>query len=272
MTSKAELTPSITVSIVSHGHGQQVAQLVDQVLRDPLVSKLVVTFNVPEDLDLPEDQRLVRIDNNAPKGFGRNHNSAFVRCATPFYCVLNPDIVLRKTSFADLLCCLKNSEAAVAGPLVVSPMGDQEDSWRRFPTVFSLCLKALGSDITIMKQSDPNSPLFPDWIAGMCMLFKADSYSAINGFDERLFLYYEDVDICARLWKSNQAVVVSSKAKVIHNAQRASRRKFEHMRWHLSSMAKYLAWYSFRMPRPDRNHSNGSLATHTNRKLKSQPK
>lgn len=263
MTSKAELTPSITVSIVSHGHGQQVEQLVDQVLRDPLVTKLVVTFNVPENLVLPKDHRLVRIDNHVPKGFGCNHNAAFDHCETPYYCVLNPDIVLRETSFADLLCCLKSSKAGVAGPLVLSPIGDQEDSWRRFPTVFSLCLKALGSDITIMKQSDTYSLLFPDWIAGMCMLFKADSYRGVRGFDERLFLYYEDVDICARLWKSGLAVVASSEAKIIHDAQRASRRQWKHMRWHLSSMAKYLAKYSFRMPRPDRNLANDHSATKT---------
>lgn len=248
MTTEAGTTPSITVSIVSHGHGQQVKQLVDQVLRDPIVAKLIVTFNVAEDLDLPYNQRIIRIDNPKPKGFGSNHNAAFQHCETPYYCVLNPDIVLREHSFEDLLSCLNSSQAAVAGPLVLSPTGDQEDSWRKFPTAFSLCLKALGHDITIMKQTDSDSALFPDWIAGMCMLFTADGYRAVNGFDERLFLYYEDVDICARLWQANQSVVASPKAKVIHNAQRASHREWKHMRWHLISMAKYLVRYSFRKP------------------------
>lgn len=261
MTKQDDLTPNITVSIVSHGHGQQVEKLIDQVLRDPCVAKLIVTLNVPENLAPPENPRLLRIDNPQPKGFGQNHNAAFRHCETPYYCVLNPDIVLREDSFSELLTCLNNTKAAVAGPFVLSPTGDQEDSWRKFPTVFSLCLKALGNDITIMKQSQPDSPLFPDWIAGMCMLFRTDSYRIINGFDESLFLYYEDVDICARLWKSSQAVVASSKAKVIHNAQRASRREWEHMRWHLSSMAKYLARYSFRMPRVSRETSNRDQAT-----------
>ena len=268
MTTQADLTPSITVSIVSHGHGQQVEQLVGQVLRDPLVARLVLTLNVSEDLSLPNDPRLVRIDNAEPKGFGRNHNAAFEHCDTPYYCVLNPDIVLREDSFADLLSCLTRSQAAVAGPLVLSAVGDQEDSWRKFPTVFSLCLKAMGNDTTIIKQSDPDALLFPDWIAGMCMLFETDSYRAVNGFDERLFLYYEDVDICARLWKSNRAVVASPNAKVIHNAQRASRREWEHMRWHLCSMAKYLARYSFRMPKANQKMANrktldGEQATKT---------
>lgn len=243
----------ITVSIVSHGHGQQVEALVRQVLGDPLVARLILTLNTQEVLSLPADDRLLLISNPSPKGFGSNHNQAHEYCETPYYCVLNPDVVLRQDTFAQLLCCLIDTKAAVAGPLVLSPIGEQEDSWRRFPTFFSLCLKALGHDITIMKQADKDYPLFPDWIAGMCMLFDSNRYRAINGFDESLFLYYEDVDICARLWREGLAVVASSKATVIHNAQRASRREWQHMKWHARSMARYLRRYSLNMPKANRN-------------------
>jgi hypothetical protein len=261
MLTKDNQSPCITVSIVSHGHGQQVQQLVKQVLREPLVAKLIVTFNVAEELNLPKSHKLLRLDNLEPKGFGSNHNAAFLHCETPYYCVMNPDIVLREESFTKLLDCLSESQAAVAGPKVMSPSGEQEDSWRKFPTAFSLCLKAVGKDTTILKQSDTGLPMFPDWIAGMCMLFKADSYREVNGFDERLFLYYEDVDICARLWKSNQAVSATSEAEIVHDAQRASRREWAHMRWHLCSMAKYLVRYSFNMPRVDRKGVANSPAT-----------
>ena len=245
---------SITVSIVSHGHGQQVESLVKQVMRVPLVARLILTLNTTEALQLPTDNRLVVVQNDKPKGFGANHNSAFKHCTTPFYCVLNPDIVLREETFGRLLACLEYTKAAVAGPRVLSPTGEQEDNWRRFPTVFSLCLKAVGHDITIMKQADKDFPLFPDWIAGMCMMFDAKHYRDLDGFDESLFLYYEDVDICARLWRKGLAVAASSKATVIHNARRASRREWQHMKWHACSMAKYLKRYSFKMPKADRNY------------------
>jgi GT2 family glycosyltransferase len=249
-----QLTNSgITTSIVSHGHGQQVELLVKQTLKDPNVARLVLTLNTHEDLKLPTDERLVVLQNATPRGFGANHNSAFKHCETAFYCVLNPDIVLREDTFGQLVACLTTTKAAVSGPLVLSPCGEQEDSWRRFPTVLSLCLKAVGHDITVMKQGDKDFPLFPDWIAGMCMMFDANYYQQINGFDERLFLYYEDVDICARLWQQGTAVAASSKATVIHNAQRASRREWQHMKWHASSMFRYLKRYSFRMPKTDRN-------------------
>ena len=241
--------PDVTVSIVTHGHGKQVEQLVTQVLQDSHTAQLILTMNIEEDLDLPDDDRLILIRNVSPKGFGANHNLAFTHCETAYYCTLNPDIVLRQNTFAQLLDCLTSNEAAVAGPLVLSSNGEQEDSWRKFPTAFSLAMKAIGHDTTVMKTKDQESSICPDWIAGMCMLFDAKQYSAVNGFDESIFLYYEDVDICARLWQRGLVVVACSKAAVIHNAQRASRREWQHMKWHVCSMAKYLRRYTFRMPK-----------------------
>ena len=247
------LQASITVSIVSHNHGPQVLTLIKQVLRDSLTANLILTLNANEHLTLPSDSRLTVIENSKPKGFGANHNSAFEYCRTPYFCVLNPDIVLQENTFEHLIRCLKNSKAAVCGPLVLSPTGSQEDSWRRFPNLVSLFLKAIGHDTTILKQRDESEPFFPDWIAGMCMLFDSIAYNKIGGFDEKFFLYYEDVDICARLWKEGQAVSACYRALVTHNAQRASRTQWQHMKWHAVSMARYLTRYSLSLPKITRN-------------------
>ena len=72
------------------------------------------------------------------------------------------------------------------------------------------------------------------------MLFRSSDFAAIEGFDERYFLYYEDVDICARLHKANKTIVADLNATAIHHAQRASRKNLRHMRWHLTSMIRYL--------------------------------
>ena len=239
----------ITISIVSHGHGYEVERLLEQTLEEPYVSRIILTLNLPETLNLPDDDRVLVTQNNQVKGFGANHNAAFERCETPYFCVLNPDIVLLKGCFGELLACLRSNKAAVAAPIVISPQGQQEDSWRQFPTLRSLTLKAFGYDTTIVRSTDGHSPIFPDWVAGMCMLFSSSSFRRIEGFDEHLFLYYEDVDICARLWRTGQTVVASPKATVIHNAQRASRYKWDHMRWHAVSMFKYFCRYWFRLPK-----------------------
>jgi len=238
----------LTVSVVSHNHGPQVCRLVDQILSDTLVKRLVLTLNIHEELALPESNRLMVVRNGKSRGFGANHNAAFTHCDTPIFCVLNPDVGLREDSFAELAQTLCEHQAGVAGPKVLAVSGNQEDSWRAFPTLSTLILKALGEDKTIMKLEESAESLFPDWVAGMCMLFSSDSFRKVGGFDERLFLYYEDVDICARLWNANEKVVAAPKSIVVHEAQRASHRNITHMRWHLTSMARYLLRYSFRMP------------------------
>lgn len=247
---------SITVSIVSHGHGEQVSQLVNQALSDPLVWQVILTLNTPETLALPDSDRLVIVHNAHPKGFGANHNAAFEQCKTSLFCVLNPDIILRKDSLAQLEQALSSDQAAVAGPLVLAADGSQEDSWRVFPTLFTLLLKALGKDTTIIRSEADHSRITPEWVAGMCMLFQTDSFRRVNGFDERFFLYYEDVDICARLWNANETVIAAPKSIVVHNAQRASHRNLTHMRWHLASMGRYLLRYSLNMPKPARQQQS----------------
>ena len=57
----------------------------------------------------------------------------------------------------------------------------------------------------------------------MFMLVRSADYMAVGGFDEGFFLYYEDVDICARLWRSGRKVVICPEAIVVHDARRASR-------------------------------------------------
>ena len=45
-----------------------------------------------------------------------------------------------------------------------------------------------------------------EWVSGACMLVRRDAYEAIGGFDEGLFLYCEDTDLCLRLWQAGRSV------------------------------------------------------------------
>ena len=100
-------------------------------------------------------------------------------------------------------------------------------------------IKAWADGLTI-QYKDENFPnwidiLYPDWVGGMFMLFSREMFSAIRGFDERYFLYYEDVDLCARLTLRGYKVCLTPKSKVIHQAQRTSHRNLRYLRWHLSA-------------------------------------
>lgn len=79
----------------------------------------------------------------------------------------------------------------------------------------------------------------PDWVGGMFMLFRNEVFRAAGGFDARYFLYYEDVDLCARLTLQNLAVVLCPQVKVIHEARRSSHRSLKYAMWHLRSMGRF---------------------------------
>ena len=229
----------VTASIVSHGHGEMVARLADDLLACPEVSRIVITQNIAEDAVYPRDQRLEVHRNEAPRGYGSNHNAALADATTPFVCVLNPDIRLQGNPFPALLRSFDDQSTALSAPKIVSPDGVTEDSARRFPTVFSLAAKAFGGhDGTYYDTT--SSVINPDWLAGMFLFMRREVFAKVGGFDEGFYLYYEDVDLCWRLRRAGYYIVQDRSVSVMHDARRESRRSLRFAKWHLASMARYL--------------------------------
>lgn len=238
----------VAVSIVSHGHGAMVERLVARLLDFPEVQQVLLTLNIPETMAIAADPRLELIANPAPAGFGANHNRAFSRCSAPYFCVLNPDIELPENPFPTLIAEIGRHDAAIAAPLVRNPAGGIEDSIRHFPTPFSLFRKALGQADGTYAIDDGSDSFSPDWVAGMFLLVRSEDYARLGGFDEGFFLYYEDVDLCARTWKAGRSIVACPAISVVHDARRESRRNRRYLRWHLASMARYFRKHLGRLP------------------------
>ena len=229
----------IAVSIVSHLHGKMVEQLVRQVCDFPEVSRVILTLNVHEDLNLPESSKINLISNAKTKGFSKNHNAAFRFCREPYFCVLNPDVILIENPFPSLMSSLKQEGASLVAPGVLSLSGHVEDSFRQFPSIVSIFLKLCLGKTGAYSVHANSSSMCVDWVAGMFMFFDAARFSMIGGFHEGYFLYYEDVDICMRLKHAGQKVLACPAVQIVHDARRASHKNARHFLWHLTSMARY---------------------------------
>lgn len=244
----------ISVSIVSHGQGGLVGALLDDLSAHAGLPsfEVLLTLNIPEVLPFaPESYPYpVRvISNPSPQGFGANHNAAFRQASGEWFCVMNPDIRLPTNPFPVMIEEIERRQGAVIAPMTTSPLGECEDSVRRFPTLLSLAAKAFGAGDGRYPYAPGDDTFAADWVGGMFMLFRADEFRRLNGFDEGFFLYYEDVDICVRVWKTGGRVLACPKASVVHAAQRTSRRQARYMRWHACSMARYFAKHWLRLPR-----------------------
>jgi hypothetical protein len=233
---------NITLSVVSHRQNALVNQLLEDVERvcaDRVA--VVLTQNLPDREDFAAARLPCPVEvvvNAERKGFGANHNAAFQRCRTPYFCVCNPDVRLPADPFPALVQALADPRVAVAGPLVRSPEGRIEDSARRFPTAWSL-MKKLLVDRREPDYATDRGPQEVDWVAGMFMLFRADAYRAAGGFDEAYFLYYEDADICRRLGAAGKRVLFEPRSEVVHDARRRSRRDPAHAGHHLASALRF---------------------------------
>jgi N-acetylglucosaminyl-diphospho-decaprenol L-rhamnosyltransferase len=237
-------SPLVSISVVSHGQGVLVAELLGDLARAgcDVSTEILLTLNLPEDesfLGPASDLPLRLIRNAEPKGFGANHNAAFRQARGRYFLVLNPDIRLQSLQLASMLDTLGRKDAAVCAPAVYSPDGSPEDNVRFFPTFGRLVRKAIRG----RREADytwNDQPLEVDWAAGMFMLFRHESFAAVNGFDERYFMYYEDADICGRLRLAGWSVWLDPGVAVVHAARRQSHRSFRYLRWHAMSMIRFL--------------------------------
>ncbi len=245
--------PLVTVSIVSHNQGALTSVLLQDLKRISHTTSLevILTLNTdeaPPDLEVDVKFPVQVIYNPEPLGFGANHNQAFVQAKGDFYCVMNPDVRLEQDPFTALLLVFNDPTVALAAPLVKDNAGRIEDSARQFPSPAKIMCRAVGR----CKNSDYDlsSPTtYPDWVGGMFMLFPSTVFKEFKGFDERFFLYYEDVDLCARLKLRDKKIVLCSTVSVTHQAQRNSHRHFTYFRWHVASMVRFFSSTVYRQMR-----------------------
>ncbi|HEY4083309.1 MAG TPA: glycosyltransferase [Burkholderiaceae bacterium] len=236
----------LSLSIVSHGQWALVRQLLDDLARlSPPDIEVILTANIPEeDYSYPTCPFPIRcIRNTTPKGFGANHNAAFRVARGQYFAVVNPDIRLPTLDLELLLRPLADPSVAAVAPVVLSVAGTVEDSVRCFPTISRLTRRV------VLRQRAPDyqwgrEPISVDWAAGMFIAFRSEAYQAVGGFDDsRFFMYFEDVDICARLSKKGFRILLQPQVSVIHDARRDSHRSLKHLRWHLTSAVRYLSGF-----------------------------
>jgi N-acetylglucosaminyl-diphospho-decaprenol L-rhamnosyltransferase len=232
-----------TISIVSHGHGVLLRNLLLDLAGQSVAASfdVIVTLNLADEVVEPSDffgLRLKILRNPQPKGFGANHNAAFAHCCTQWFLIVNPDIQLPESGAVERLVRSGHAAGGLTAPRVTNSAGVPEDSIRRNLTPWSLVRRAAGLDREPLsaRTTRLGEPFF--WLAGMFLFVDSDAFRAVGGFDERFFLYCEDYDLCVRLYNEGFPLTIIDHIHVVHDAQRDSHRSSRHLKWHLSSLMK----------------------------------
>lgn len=237
-----------SLSIVSHGHRDLVLALLADLTRIRRTDiEVIVTWNLKQEDNAVDPAAfpfpILAVINDSPKGFAANHNTAFHKSSGKHYVVLNPDIRLPEDPFAVLLSVLETNSNAICAPIIRNTHNELEDSARFFPSPFGLAKKAaaklLGIRLRLPALPMRDALLYPDWIAGMFLVVPRHIYVMLEGLSERYFLYYEDVDFCARARLQGVDIIVTPEVAAIHDARRESHRNLRFLSWHFSSAFKF---------------------------------
>lgn len=199
--------------------------------------------------------QLVR--NRTNVGFGRACNQgAGLLPGAAAYLFLNPDVEVESETVGQLAAHLRrDTEVGIVGPRLRYPDGAIQDSYRRFPRLFDQLLKRtplhrwrfLRRRVRkyLMWDKDKDRTEDVDWLVGACLLVRREAWERIGGFDERFFLFYEDVDLCRRAWLAAYRVVYHPQARAMHRKERLSEGGIfsiltkKTLRIHLVSALKY---------------------------------
>ena len=170
--------------------------------------------------------RLLRTGANLGYGSAVNRAVATIPADQEFVLVVNPDVVWGPGSIDVLLEAAKRwPTAAALGPLVRDPDGSVYPSARHLPGLFRGAMHAV---VGFVWKSNPWSKAYRQeylepserpvgWLSGSCMLLRRAAFDQVRGFDERYFMYMEDVDICDRFGKAGYLNVYVPGSEILHD-------------------------------------------------------
>lgn len=217
--------------IVNYNAGEHLLGCVRSVAADTSagVADIVVVDNGSTDGSLEAISREpgVRvIESGGNVGLARAVNLGVATTTAAVVAVLNPDTVLRPGTAGALVGRLeRDAGVGVVGPRIENPDGTTYPSARTEPPLaIALGHAVLGvvwprnpcSRRYRALDVDPSLPRTVDWLSGAAMWFRRDALDRVGGWDERFFMFMEDVDVCRRLRDAGLAVEYDPSGSLVH--------------------------------------------------------
>lgn len=177
-------------------------------------SQVIVLDNGSPEPILPEIKKffpeVLWMDSKENLGFGKGCNLAEKKASKPYLFFINPDTIVSKDSFRQLLdFAFEHPESGIVGSRILNEDGSLQLACRRsFPTTFSAISKTVGLAALFPKSkllasynmtyADPDEVTEVDAVSGSFFCMRRDLYEQLKGFDEDFFMYGEDLDLCFR--------------------------------------------------------------------------
>ena len=192
------------------------------------------TDGSPEEaLEMYPNTRLLRTGANLGYGSAVNRAVADIGPDADFLVVANPDVQWGPRSIDLLLEAAAHwPRAGSLGPLIRDPDGSVYPSARHLPSLIRGGMHAVVGPVW---RSNPWTSAYRQertepserpvgWLSGSCLLLRRAAFDDVDGFDERYFMYMEDVDLGDRLGKAGWQNVYVPAAEILHDKGHATGR------------------------------------------------
>ena len=218
----------VDVVIVAYNSRDHVRAAVEPLLSLEGVNVIVVDNASPDDSVAAVSDLPVSVIRNAENlGFAKACNIGWRSGSAQRVLFLNPDAQMDGESLERLLQALDNRRAGLAAPRTVSSSGALVHSQRSFVGPGSIWAQtfyfhrlfphASWVDGIVRDATAYERPSTPDWVSGACMLVDRSVLEQLGGFDERFFMYCEDMDLCKRIQGLGREIVYEPSARAIHD-------------------------------------------------------
>lgn len=188
-------------------------------------------------------------------GFGAGHNRNLARLTTPsdYLLVVNPDVYFNKGTLTEIIDYAgKHSNISQLMPLVRYPDGKLQRLCKRLPTPFDLLIRRfIPFNVFTRRRAYYEMEDFSydevreiPFLSGCFSLVRMDAMLKVGGYDERFFMYMEDLDLCRRL-KGEGETIFYPGATIYHKFEKESYRSFLLLKIHATSAIKYFNKYGW---------------------------
>lgn len=237
--SVAPLDIAVVVVVYNKLHPTCLSSLKCVAERSSLSIGVVVVDNASPNLDVamltkeayPKAHLVVCRKNH---GFGRacNRGARVLNASYTFF--LNPDTFLKDDALFDTLhgFMKRYPKVGMTAPCTHYLNGTLQETCRRFPAWHmpivrrtTLSSRARGLryiNAFLMKDFDHTSERMVDWVQGSAMMIETALFFDIGGFDERYFMYFEDVDLCRNCWERGRPVYYLPSVAIAHEYTQGS--------------------------------------------------
>jgi GT2 family glycosyltransferase len=224
----------LSIAIVTWNNEREIVDCLQSIREhaDGLRCEVFVVDNASRDAtcrlvreQFPEAHLIANPDN---RGFPAANNQAFELATGRYTLILNPDTILRPGTLAQCVEYLEtHPDTGAVGSRLIYPDGEiQYDCARRFPDLLTLFLESFYLHMlfprlpllsgTAMRHWDHQDSREVPCLMGAFIMVRTPIVRELRGMNTEVFMFYEDVDFCYRIWRAGWKIYYLASAVTVH--------------------------------------------------------